>query len=525
MSSEDDEFTLSTMIISDDENDYHELNQEEQIQQIAKQEKQIREAKKRKQALRRKWFKMLLLFHRKNVIKESKRFEKHKQNLINQCIELTSKTFISKTIFNNADISIASKSTPSILPIRVLKHRPHFIVNTTKKIDRTANNAAYTLDIKNALLSLWPQALDTISPVVNLGISIPPLPNKLSDADDAAPGAALNALPTVPPYTPEQAVSPLLDFIPVDYSLRREQRPYTAAAKAVEALFAERAEKQNQKLKGKSNANQMQAPLFFQTNDLSFLKQNVADEFEELRNLEFTFHENDDDNIDEYSSGSSDDEKDEPVIMRRERHVKISKRSKKDKEEASKLTQNDENRAERTKKRHVKSKSVPERESYSNNEEEEEIQKVEMPTNFVFDTSELQNIINMKCLNFIDDVVIKEVAKRRINLNTLESVFITKPLLKFTDYFTKEILPLNPSTAIDNCQFNFLSNEMDKSLNKFLNNLLSPQTDDSKNKKGRKEKQNKHKKNHHHRRFKEDLSKGINDQPNDDEAFYQAEAL
>ena len=91
--SSDDAFTLSTMIISDDENDYHELNQAEQIQQVAKQERKIREAKKRKQAQRRKWFRMILLFHRKNVIKESKRFEKHKQNLINQCIELTSNTF------------------------------------------------------------------------------------------------------------------------------------------------------------------------------------------------------------------------------------------------------------------------------------------------------------------------------------------------------------------------------------------------------------------------------------------------
>lgn len=530
MSSDDDAFTLSTMIISDDENDYHELDQEEQIQQIAKQERQIREAKKRKQALRRKWFRMLLLFHRKNVIKESKRFEKHKQNLINQCIELTSKTFISKTIFNKTDASIAEKNLPSILPIRVLKNRPLFIVNTTKKIDRSANNAAYTLDIKTPLLSLWPQALDTISPVINLGISIAPLPNKLSDADDAAPGAALNALPTIPPYTPRQAVSPLLDFIPVDYSLRREQRPYTAAAKAAEALFAEKNEKINQKLKTKSNTNQMQLPLFLKINDLAFLKQNVADEFEELRNLEFTYHENDDDNIDEYSDKYSDDENDDnkPLIKNREikkkeKNVKPTKRTKNQKEDPRRVRKNEiSNKNEEDRK--------PKLEDENSNEEEEEFQRKGNPINFVFDTTELQHIMDMKCINFIDDVVLKEVAKRRINFNTLEHVFIKKPLLKYTDHFTKEILPLNASTAMSKCQFNFLNDEIDRSLNKFLMKTLSPKDDDSNNKNNRKDKSaknrdtHKHRNRHHRHHIDDDLSNKIKNQSNnEDEAFNQAE--
>ncbi|KAK8834799.1 hypothetical protein M9Y10_000069 [Tritrichomonas musculus] len=531
--SSDDAFTLSTMIISDDENDYHELNQAEQIQQVAKQERKIREAKKRKQAQRRKWFRMILLFHRKNVIKESKRFEKHKQNLINQCIELTSNTFMTKTIFNQTDIDIASKSIPSILPIRVLKNRPHFVVNTTKKIDRSANNAAYTLDIKTPLLSLWPQALDTLSPVINLGISIPPLPNKISDADNAAPGAALNALPTVPPYTPKQAVSPLLDFIPVDYSLRREQRPYTAAAKAVEALFAEREnEKQIPKTRSRSNkaSNTNQLPLFFHPKDLIFLKQSVADEFEELRNLEFAYHENDDDNIDnidEYSSKSSEEEKPKVKYVNRPKQVKIIKQTKQReiKEENPKShlltdysdTEEEERAAEEEKDVKAEQEDFPEK------EEEEQMENNKIPANFVFDDTEIKNIINLKCLEFIDGVVYKAVAKSRINTNTLETAIVTKPLRNFSEYFNKEVLPNYPSSAMDRCNFDFLNAKMDRSLEKFLKQLLLPK--EAKEIRSRKDKSDRHKRKHHrHHRHNDgkDLM-DIHDQ-SDDEAIIQAEA-
>ena len=272
---------------------------------------------------------------------------------------------------------------------------------------------------------------------------------------------------------------------------------------------------------------------------MDFLKQSIAEEFDELRNLEFTYHENDDDNIDEDSLKSDDDERNranptikDGEIKKKVKNIKISK--KKIKDETPKSAQKMSYSINKNEENEDSSESEQEHESelHFAEEEEEEIEVNDKPFNFVFDTTELQDIMDMKCINFIDDIVLKEVAKRRLNMNTIESAVINKPILNFTNYFSKEVLPLYPSAAMEKCDFDFLNVEMDKSLDGFLNKLLCPK-DEIKNKKGKNERnknsQSKHKHHHHHhrRRPTDDIPKKVEDKSNngsDDEAFNQAEA-
>ncbi|OHT12879.1 hypothetical protein TRFO_17143 [Tritrichomonas foetus] len=421
--SSDESFTLSTMALSEDYDEDSEIEQERQIQLIAQREKQIREAKKKKQTLRRKWFRMILLFNRKRVIKEYLRFGKHRQNLVNQCIELTSKTFLSKAIFNGTDISIAHLGIPSIVPIRILANRPKYQVNPAKKADRIANNYLFSIDYESPLASLMPQSLDTISSVVNLGISIPPHPNKIEDADNAAPGAALNALPTVPPYTPEQAAAPLLAFIPVDYSLRRENRPYTAAAKAAEAL-----------INGKSF-----------TKGFNCLTKCVKEEFKEIENLEFAIHEENDYSYDETQLTIFNDS---------------------DIADNGKEQNNIENeKVEETKKnKEIKGKRTPRG-------------KVKKESGFVFNNRHLIHTLEMRTQALVDSLTDKIVVKKVVSASkaSFETNVIEKPIQKFA----KRVVHQSGFKPKLRCEFDFLDKRLDKNMEDFLDNLIPHKKDET----------------------------------------------
>lgn len=400
--SDDDDFTLATMNLSEDESEHEiEVNQEEQLKEIKNKGRLIRAAKKNKQLQRKKWFRMILLFHRKALLKEYRRFEKHKENLVNQCIELTAKTFISKTIFTQTDFSIAKKGVPSILALQVLKHRPQLAMNKEKIIDRSVNRVMHSLDLKSPLLSLWPQALSTISPVINLGISLPPFPNNINDAEMCAPDAALNSLPTDPPYKEEQALLPLLDFVPVDYELRKEHRPYTLTSIVAEKLF------QTDK---KSKKRNKQKPLFFLPNGLDFLKEVVKDELNEIRNLEFVEHNDMFDN--DSSLDSSDNEE-----TSQSRNIP-------DSEEPESTYQ----------------ETVEEEDLYEEEDEEEDvIDKEELLKLYVFDDRKLKRILEEKCGVFIDQVTDREVAKRVINRKLLKNEIITKPIQQFAESISENL--------------------------------------------------------------------------------------